>query len=185
MSCGQVVLSRAHSRNAKDSLAGCNALVIHGRPHSGAHNQPKTGIRVSHRPGLTGRDASRSARLIYGGHHRLVRAAIDGVLVAGSCLNIIAVQFAKAGDIGPVAAPPRFGIEPLGCKKLPVNVIGLYWRITIQGIPVAKVNYQFDKRQRDLAKKKKQEDKLLKKQARNAARAPGADTASTDEPRDT
>ncbi|MGH8279908.1 MAG: hypothetical protein ACRETQ_10155 [Gammaproteobacteria bacterium] len=33
---------------------------------------------------------------------------------------------------------------------------------------MAKVNYKFDKRQRDSAKKKKQEDKLAKKLARKA-----------------
>ena len=34
---------------------------------------------------------------------------------------------------------------------------------------MAKVNYQFDKRQRDLARKKKQEEKRLKKQAKKDA----------------
>lgn len=32
---------------------------------------------------------------------------------------------------------------------------------------MAKPNYQFDKKQRDLAKKKKQEDKRLKKQGKD------------------
>jgi hypothetical protein len=41
---------------------------------------------------------------------------------------------------------------------------------------VAKVNYQFDKRQRDLAKQKKREDKRLKKQAKKAASAHPEDT---------
>lgn len=40
---------------------------------------------------------------------------------------------------------------------------------------MAKINYQFDKRQRDLARKKKQEDKRLKKQARKAAAEPADD----------
>ncbi|MDE2195608.1 MAG: hypothetical protein KGJ56_00245 [Gammaproteobacteria bacterium] len=39
---------------------------------------------------------------------------------------------------------------------------------------MAKVNYQFDKRQRDLARKKKQEDKRLKKQAKKIAKSPEA-----------
>ena len=50
---------------------------------------------------------------------------------------------------------------------------------------MAKPNYRFDKRQRELAKKQKQEEKLLKKQARNAAAtqeagtdSPPADTSS-------
>jgi len=34
---------------------------------------------------------------------------------------------------------------------------------------VAKPNYKFDKRQRDLAKQKKKEDKLAKKAAKKAA----------------
>jgi hypothetical protein len=34
---------------------------------------------------------------------------------------------------------------------------------------VAKANYKFDKRQRDLAKQKKREDKLAKKAAKKAA----------------
>ncbi len=40
-----------------------------------------------------------------------------------------------------------------------------------QGIPVAKANYKFDKRQRDLAKQKKRDDKLAKKAAKKAADA--------------
>jgi hypothetical protein len=36
-------------------------------------------------------------------------------------------------------------------------------------MPVAKANYKFDKRQRDLAKQKKREDKLAKKAAKKAA----------------
>ena len=37
------------------------------------------------------------------------------------------------------------------------------------GVPVAKPNYQFDKRQRELKKNKQQEEKRLKKLARNEA----------------
>jgi len=36
---------------------------------------------------------------------------------------------------------------------------------------VAKANYKFDKRQRDIAKQKKREDKLAKKAAKKAAEA--------------
>lgn len=43
-----------------------------------------------------------------------------------------------------------------------------------EGITVARTNYKFDKRQRDLAKqKKKKEEKLAKKQAKKAAEAAG------------
>lgn len=38
---------------------------------------------------------------------------------------------------------------------------------------MAKVNYRFDKRQRDMARQKKQEDKRAKKLAKKAAVAPG------------
>jgi hypothetical protein len=38
---------------------------------------------------------------------------------------------------------------------------------------VAKANYKFDKRQRDLAKQKKRDEKLAKKQAKKAADAAG------------
>jgi hypothetical protein len=38
-------------------------------------------------------------------------------------------------------------------------------------MPVAKANYKFDKRQRDLAKQKKREEKLAKKQAKKAVDA--------------
>ncbi|MDE2235813.1 MAG: hypothetical protein KGL13_04250 [Gammaproteobacteria bacterium] len=37
---------------------------------------------------------------------------------------------------------------------------------------MAKANYKFDKRQRDLARQKKQEDKRLKKLAKKAAQEP-------------
>jgi len=37
-----------------------------------------------------------------------------------------------------------------------------------------KPNYKFDKRQRDLAKKKQQDEKRLKKQARNDTKNPAA-----------
>jgi hypothetical protein len=42
---------------------------------------------------------------------------------------------------------------------------------------VAKANYKFDKRQRDLARQKKQEDKRLKKLARKAVLEPAGDGA--------
>jgi hypothetical protein len=44
---------------------------------------------------------------------------------------------------------------------------------------LAKPNYQFEKRQRDLAKKKKKEEKAKRKAERaNAAREPGAEGSS-------
>lgn len=46
---------------------------------------------------------------------------------------------------------------------------------------MAKPNYSFEKRQRELAKKKKQDEKLAKKQAAKAAANPGA-TPERDEP---
>lgn len=42
---------------------------------------------------------------------------------------------------------------------------------------MAKPNYQFEKRQRDLAKKKKQEEKRLKKQQARGERPDEGDTA--------
>ncbi|HVA55195.1 MAG TPA: hypothetical protein VNI53_05265 [Gammaproteobacteria bacterium] len=39
---------------------------------------------------------------------------------------------------------------------------------------MAKANYKFDKRQRDLSRQKKQEDKRLKKLAKKAAAEPAA-----------
>ncbi|WP_300619919.1 hypothetical protein [Dokdonella sp.] len=47
-----------------------------------------------------------------------------------------------------------------------------------------KPNYKFDKRQRDLAKKKQQEEKLQRKRARNAGSAaqPEAESPDTPEP---
>ncbi len=41
-----------------------------------------------------------------------------------------------------------------------------------KGIKLAKPNYQFEKRQKDLAKKKKQEEKRLRKLERSAAATP-------------
>jgi hypothetical protein len=38
------------------------------------------------------------------------------------------------------------------------------------GVAMAKPNYQFEKRQRDLAKKKQQDEKRLKKRAKNETR---------------
>ena len=48
---------------------------------------------------------------------------------------------------------------------------------------MAKANYKFDKRQRDLAKQKKREDKLAKKAAKKAAEtaAEGGGVPSSDE----
>ncbi len=43
---------------------------------------------------------------------------------------------------------------------------------------MAKANYKFDKRQRDLAKQKKREDKLAKKAAKKAAEGSGDDAAA-------
>lgn len=43
---------------------------------------------------------------------------------------------------------------------------------------MAKINYQFDKRQRDLARKKKQDDKRAKKLAKKTAAASPEDTAT-------
>jgi hypothetical protein len=58
---------------------------------------------------------------------------------------------------------------------------------------MAKPNYKFDKRQRDIAKKKQQDEKLLRKRAKNAPKTdddaaatapadaiPGAATTSAD-----
>ena len=66
-------------------------------------------------------------------------------------------------------------------------------RVAIKGDLLAKPNYQFEKRQRDLAKKRKQEEKRLHKLAQKAAgrddasgeqedtSADGAEAASADE----
>jgi hypothetical protein len=45
---------------------------------------------------------------------------------------------------------------------------------------MAKPNYKFDKRQRDLAKKKQQDEKLLRKRAKTAGA--GADETSVAQP---
>lgn len=47
---------------------------------------------------------------------------------------------------------------------------------------MAKANYKFDKRQRDLAKQKKRDDKLAKKAAKKAAA--GADDSNAPVPED-
>ncbi|MGH8307015.1 MAG: hypothetical protein ACRER0_01945 [Gammaproteobacteria bacterium] len=44
---------------------------------------------------------------------------------------------------------------------------------------MAKINYQFDKRQRDLAKKKKQDDKRAKKLAKKTAATSPEDSSAT------
>lgn len=46
---------------------------------------------------------------------------------------------------------------------------------------MAKPNYQFEKRQRDLAKKRKQEEKRLHKLAAKAAASEGGSAANQDE----
>jgi hypothetical protein len=47
----------------------------------------------------------------------------------------------------------------------------------------AKPNYNFEKRQRDIAKKKKQDEKLQKKRAKSAANEPeGTGAATPSEP---
>ena len=43
-----------------------------------------------------------------------------------------------------------------------------------------KINYQYEKRQKDLAKKKKQEEKRLKRLNRSAAKADGTPEGSGD-----
>ena len=53
-------------------------------------------------------------------------------------------------------------------------------RVAIKGDLLAKPNYQFEKRQRDLAKKRKQEEKRLHKLAQKAAGA-GRDEASSEQ----
>jgi len=50
---------------------------------------------------------------------------------------------------------------------------------------MAKPNYQFDKRQRDLAKKKQQDEKRLKKQAARDEARKSADVATGSAPSDT
>jgi len=49
----------------------------------------------------------------------------------------------------------------------------------------AKPNYNFEKRQRDIAKKRKQDEKLQKKRAKSAANTPeGGDTPAAPAPSD-
>jgi hypothetical protein len=48
--------------------------------------------------------------------------------------------------------------------------------------PMAKPNYQFDKRQRELKKNKKQEEKRLKKLASNPPAAGSNDKPGSDDP---
>jgi hypothetical protein len=48
------------------------------------------------------------------------------------------------------------------------------------GFPMAKPNYQYEKRQRDIANKKKQDEKRARKQAKNEPAADGS--APTPEP---
>jgi hypothetical protein len=51
---------------------------------------------------------------------------------------------------------------------------------TTEEMPMAKPNYKFDKRQRDLAKKKQQDAKLLKKRAKKGG--DGTTPAASDPP---
>ena len=54
-----------------------------------------------------------------------------------------------------------------------------YDRSTAKGDRLARQNYQFEKRQRDLAKKRKQEEKRLRKQQQKEAQAnPEGDPAA-------
>jgi len=51
----------------------------------------------------------------------------------------------------------------------------------LESAPLAKPNYSFEKRQRELAKKKQQDEKdARKREAREAAKGPGAAAASDD-----
>lgn len=50
---------------------------------------------------------------------------------------------------------------------------------------MAKPNYQFEKRQRDLAKKRKQEEKRLQKLAGKSAQSSGENEAETENPPET
>lgn len=60
------------------------------------------------------------------------------------------------------------------------GAIGFIMAASSEGKPVAKANYKFDKRQRDLAKQKKRDEKLAKKQAKKAAETEtGADGTVT------
>ena len=52
--------------------------------------------------------------------------------------------------------------------------------LATKGVPLAKPNYQFEKRQRDLAKKRKQEEKRLQKLAGKSAKDSGENEAETE-----
>ena len=73
----------------------------------------------------------------------------------------------------PVRAPAKSPRELFLTKVFPAI-------LAIRGGPLAKPNYQFEKRQRDLAKKKKQEEKRLQKLAGKSATSTGENEAETD-----
>ena len=68
---------------------------------------------------------------------------------------------------------PALGLPPVPAPLLPRPLtMGAHDRDT----PMAKPNYSFEKRQRELAKKKKQDEKdAQKRAARDAAKAPTGD----------
>lgn len=68
----------------------------------------------------------------------------------------------RSGKLSPCSRPP--------CAKR------VHWPISAARTFVAKPNYSFEKRQRELAQKKKQEEKDAKKRAERAARAPVPET---------
>ena len=47
--------------------------------------------------------------------------------------------------------------------------------------PMAKPNYQYEKRQKDLAKQRKKQEKEQEKAARKASKAPGTEVSNGDE----
>jgi hypothetical protein len=57
-------------------------------------------------------------------------------------------------------------LDPAACRIL---------QCPSKGIPVAKANYKYDKRQRDMARQKKQEEKRQKKLARKTEAEPDAE----------
>ena len=61
------------------------------------------------------------------------------------------------------------GIVPALPRQYRRNSVFHFALVAIKGGPLAKPNYQFEKRQRDLAKKQKQEEKRRQKLAGKAA----------------
>jgi hypothetical protein len=49
------------------------------------------------------------------------------------------------------------------CENGICNRTNLYIQLTYKGYPLAQPNFQFEKRQKELARKKKQEEKKLRK----------------------